>query len=441
MKRKLTALIMATAMGLSCMVGMAGCGGNEDNTQNTGNNGGNGQTQEHTLEAHAAKDATCTEDGNRAYWECTDCGKLFSDKDGNSETTLSAVTIAAKGHTLEKTEGTSATCKDEGVITYWTCTVCHKLYSDAEGKTEIDREDTVIPVTDDHTYGEWLSDGEGHWKKCEICGDTTEKVEHTFDSQLVCEECGYEYDPAEDTAPSTIDELFPDETSATAIELARAEYYQNVAKENLQIVYDYVYNNFLGSNADVKSYKIDLGDVTEDKIQTLTFLFSFYHLRNNVDFYMVYDVELPKALTVTEILDKSVVEDLSFTRQSVSRKYSYDYMSQEQGDKDEFVKAVAAKLDPDFDYNAPETKLICMFEGSGLDGDFPETGNTVAHWSISLINNSGVRTFYISTAYKDDVTELTQDIQKDHFKTGSFDSVDFGEYQLDVDLTAVGEEA
>lgn len=186
MKRKLTALIIATAMGLSCMVGMAGCGGNEDNTQNTGNNGGNGQTQEHTLVAHAAKDATCTEEGNRAYWECTDCGKLFSDKDGNSETTLSAVTIAAKGHTLEKTEGTSATCKDEGVITYWTCTVCHKLYSDAEGKTEIDREDTVIPVTDDHTYGGWLSDGEGHWKKCEICGDTTEKVEHTFDSQLVC---------------------------------------------------------------------------------------------------------------------------------------------------------------------------------------------------------------------------------------------------------------
>ena len=158
MKRKLTALIMATAMGLSCMVGMAGCGGNEDNTQNTGNDGGNGQTQEHTLEAHAAKDATCTEEGNRAYWECTDCGKLFSDKDGNSETTLSAVTIAAKGHTLEKTEGTSATCKDEGVITYWTCTVCNKLFSDAEGRTEIDREDTVIPVTDDHTYGGWLSE-------------------------------------------------------------------------------------------------------------------------------------------------------------------------------------------------------------------------------------------------------------------------------------------
>lgn len=428
MKRKLTALIMATAMGLSCMVGLAGCGGNEDNTHNTGNNGGNGQTQEHTLVAHAAKDATCTEEGNRAYWECTDCGKLFSDKDGNSETTLSAVTIAAKGHTLEKTEGTSATCKDEGVITYWTCTVCHKLFSDAEGKTEIDREDTVIPVTDDHTYGEWLSDGEGHWKKCEVCGDTTEKVEHTFDSQLVCEECGYEYDPAEDTAPSTIDELFPDETSATAIELARAEYYQNVAKENLQIVYDYVYNNFLGSNADVKSYKIDLGDVTEDKIQTLTFLFSFYHLRNNVDFYMVYDVELPKALTVTEILDKSVVEDLSFTRQSVSRKYSYDYMSQEQGDKDEFVKAVAAKLDPDF--TVDDDTILLYTETPGM---------TTRGFQTVLINDYGIREFNIAIPKGTDDGELVDAV--DSLIEGSFDSVDFGEYQLDVDLTAVSEEA
>ena len=368
---------MATAMGLSCMVGLAGCGGNEDNTHNTGNDGGNEQTQEHTLVAHAAKDATC---------------------------------------------------KNEGVITYWTCTVCHKLFSDAEGKTEIDREDTVIPVTDDHTYGEWLSDGEGHWKKCEVCGDTTEKVEHTFDSQLVCEECGYEYDPAEDTAPSTIDELFPDETSATAIELARAEYYQNVAKENLQIVYDYVYNNFLGSNADVKSYKIDLGDVTEDKIQTLTFLFSFYHLRNNVDFYMVYDVELPKALTVTEILDKSVVEDLSFTRQSVSRKYSYDYMSQEQGDKDEFVKAVAAKLDPDF--TVDDDTILLYTETPGM---------TTRGFQTVLINDYGIREFNIAIPKGTDDGELVDAV--DSLIEGSFDSVDFGEYQLDVDLTAVGEEA
>ena len=196
----------------------------------------------------------------------------------------------------------------------------------------------------------------------------------------------------------------------------------------MQIVYDYVYNNFLGSNADVKSYKIDLGDVTEDKIQTLTFLFSFYHLRNNVDFYMVYDVELPKALTVTEILDKSVVEDLSFTRQSVSRKYSYDYMSQEQGDKDEFVKAVAAKLDPDF--TVDDDTILLYTETHGM---------TTRGFQTVLINDYGIREFNIAIPKGTDDGELVDAV--DSLIEGSFDSVDFGEYQLDVDLTAVGEEA
>ena len=428
MKRKLTALIMATAMGLSCMVGLAGCGGNEDNTHNTGNNGGNGQTQEHTLVAHAAKDATCTEEGNRAYWECTDCGKLFSDKDGNSETTLSAVTIAAKGHTLEKTEGTSATCKDEGVITYWTCTVCHKLFSDAEGKTEIDREDTVIPVTDDHTYGGWLSDSEGHWKKCEVCGDTTEKVEHTFDSQLVCEECGYEYDPAEDAAPSTIDELFPDETSATAIELARAEYYQNVAKDNLQIVYDYIKSTQITKNADMQSYKIVLGEVTEDKVQTIRFLLYYINIQSNSHVYMVYDFDLPKVLTISEILDKSVVEDLTFKRQNVTHIYDYTCNPQKQGDKDEFIKAVAAKLDPDF--TVDDDTILLYTETHGIN---------VRGFQVVLINTQGIREFNVNVPETVSDDELVDAV--DSLIEGSFDSVDFGEYQLDVDLTAVGEEA
>ena len=428
MKRKLTALIMATAMGLSCMVGLAGCGGNEDNTHNTGNNGGNGQTQEHTLVAHAAKDATCTEEGNRAYWECTDCGKLFSDKDGNSETTLSAVTIAAKGHTLEKTEGTSATCKDEGVITYWTCTVCHKLYSDAEGRTEIDREDTVIPVTDDHTYGEWLSDGEGHWKKCEVCGDTTEKVEHTFDSQLVCEECGYEYDPAEDAAPSTIDELFPDETSATAIELARAEYYQNVAKENLQIVYDFIRNNNITKNADMQSYKIDLGEVTEDKVQTIRFFLYYIDKRTNNHAYMAFDFELSKALTISELLDKSVVDNVDLTYENVLPKYSYIYNPQKQGDKDEFIKAVAAKLDPDF--TVDDDTILLYTETPGM---------TTRGFQTVLISDYGIREFNIAIPKGTDDGELVDAV--DSLIEGTFRSVDFGGYQLDVDLTAVGEEA
>ena len=38
----------------------------------------------HTLKKTAAKAGSCLEDGNTAYWECTDCGLYFGDKDGKT---------------------------------------------------------------------------------------------------------------------------------------------------------------------------------------------------------------------------------------------------------------------------------------------------------------------------------------------------------------------
>ncbi|MCD7889806.1 MAG: hypothetical protein LUG23_07845, partial [Oscillospiraceae bacterium] len=52
----------------------------------------------HTLTHVAAKDATCTEDGNTEYWYCDDCGKYFSDEDGENEITLDDTVVEATGH-------------------------------------------------------------------------------------------------------------------------------------------------------------------------------------------------------------------------------------------------------------------------------------------------------------------------------------------------------
>ena len=310
--------------------------------------------------------------------------------------------------------------------------VCEKLFSDGEGKTEITQADTVIPVTDNHTYGEWERDNSGHWKECEVCGKKTEKVEHDFGSGLTCKECGYEYNPAEDTAPATLDELFPEET-ATAVELARAEYYQKVAKENLLPLYEKILNRANAIAEIVTDYKWNFEQTSEGTIQNIQLAFNQTLDEDSV--YMVYNAKLPTAITVTELLTDGYFETLDIPRSNISRTYIYGYNNTTQGDKDEFIKAVADKLDPDFDYTAPETMLIYKWESSGLDGDFPETGNVTAHWSICLINNSGARTFYITTANKDDITELIKDIQKDHFKTGTINSVDFSKYQINVELT------
>ena len=52
----------------------------------------------HTLTAVPEVPATCEETGVKAHWVCSVCGKLFSDADGKNETTLEALTIPATGH-------------------------------------------------------------------------------------------------------------------------------------------------------------------------------------------------------------------------------------------------------------------------------------------------------------------------------------------------------
>ena len=65
------------------------------------------------------------------------------------------------GHQLTAVEKVPATCETAGVEAYWKCSVCGKLLSDAEGKTETTLEKLAIPATG-HAYGtpvwKWTDD-------------------------------------------------------------------------------------------------------------------------------------------------------------------------------------------------------------------------------------------------------------------------------------------
>ena len=183
----------------------------------------------HQLTAVEKVPATCETAGVEAYWKCSVCGKLFSDVEGKTETTLEKLAIPAtghaygepvwkwnddftasatftcandtshvkkvdatvtsevtegscevggtrtytakvtfegkeytdtktepvpaKGHTLTAVEAVPATCETAGVKAHWKCEVCGKLFSDVEGKTETTLEKLAIPATG-HAYGE-----------------------------------------------------------------------------------------------------------------------------------------------------------------------------------------------------------------------------------------------------------------------------------------------
>ena len=100
----------------------------------------------HSLKLVEATEATCTEDGNTAYYICGECGKLFEDYTALKEITdASSVVIPALGHQLSKTEAVPAACTEDGNTEYYVCAVCGKWFQDEAGSTEIkDRNSVVI---------------------------------------------------------------------------------------------------------------------------------------------------------------------------------------------------------------------------------------------------------------------------------------------------------
>jgi hypothetical protein len=119
------------------------------------------QTHTHTMTHVAAVAATCAAAGNIEYWYCADCGKYFSDANGNTEITLESTVIAALGHNWGNwTVTTPATCAQDGVESR-TCSRC--------GETE----ERTIPATGEHTYGAYISNNNGtHSHYCSVCGKT-----------------------------------------------------------------------------------------------------------------------------------------------------------------------------------------------------------------------------------------------------------------------------
>lgn len=67
------------------------------------------EDHEHDLTAVTAKEATCTAEGNTAYWHCDGCDKYFSDANAEHEIALEDTVIAALGHEYETTWTTDET--------------------------------------------------------------------------------------------------------------------------------------------------------------------------------------------------------------------------------------------------------------------------------------------------------------------------------------------
>ena len=124
----------------------------------------------------AAKAATCTEAGNKAYYVCN-CGKLYENANATIEVTdPDSVVLNALGHDWAPATCTQPkTCKRDD---------CNATDGSALG----------------HRYAnEWSSDANSHWHTCAVCKDKGDLAQHTPDREaateddpVLCRECGYE---------------------------------------------------------------------------------------------------------------------------------------------------------------------------------------------------------------------------------------------------------
>ena len=128
----------------------------------------------HHMTPVAANPATCTEDGNIAYYVCSGCSKWFEDATGNVEITdHSSVVIGHLGH-----DWVAATC-----TTPKTCSRC-----DATEGTPLGHDFADV----------WSSDASGHWHACSRCDAKDGEAAHTPDREaatetdpIKCTECDY----------------------------------------------------------------------------------------------------------------------------------------------------------------------------------------------------------------------------------------------------------
>jgi len=148
----------------------------------------------HKLTKVEAKAATCTENGNKEYWTCEHCKKYFLSDDTNPETAKAvelSETVIPASHKLTKVEAKDATCTEDGNKEYWTCEHCKKYFlsddTNPETAKAVELSETVIPalvqVATTTTpikcvYGQDMSkiDLRDYVKNTDVVGEVTVKV-------------------------------------------------------------------------------------------------------------------------------------------------------------------------------------------------------------------------------------------------------------------------
>ena len=198
---------------------------------------------------------------------------------------LLAMTLASCNkqhvHSLVFVQKNNPTCTEDGHEAYFLCSKCKRIFLDGEGQEEL----TSIPIikATGHTYSDsYYFNNEAHWIQplCD-CGQKEEHP-HDFNSNSVCNECGYNkfkpnLQPMEflehriineaDFSKIDFDHRININEESVVIDQPRTYYFQNstidsisVVAENATIIFDNVVLNHRIISNNVESIHLFLAD-------------------------------------------------------------------------------------------------------------------------------------------------------------------------------------
>ena len=111
----------------------------------------------HNLLKVDARDASCTENGNIAYYVCEDCDKIFADEEGTVELTMEDTVISAIGHKYEWIIDIEPTDAENG-MKHEECTNCHDKKEPVEIPALGEESTSEEPTTEEPTSEEPMTE-------------------------------------------------------------------------------------------------------------------------------------------------------------------------------------------------------------------------------------------------------------------------------------------
>ena len=97
------------------------------------------------------------------------------------------LTVCSHGQT-SYTRAVTATCTAEGNIAYYTCLSCGRYFANADCTEPLSQSQIVISAKG-HTEGDYTYDRDSHWKLCSVCSEAvTEAESHKWDQGTVTTE-------------------------------------------------------------------------------------------------------------------------------------------------------------------------------------------------------------------------------------------------------------